>query len=82
MRIPIFALLAAATAAAAATPPSKAGCRVTVSPLTLAGTYSARQAASEPSPSKVPTTVHGLVDMMVVATEGTIEVMIERRDGE
>lgn len=73
MRPSLVAVLALACLAAAASPPAKVGCRVTVSPLTLAGTYSARQAATEPSPSKVPTTVHGLVDMMVTATDGEIE---------
>ena len=71
----LLALLAlAALASGASTPARAAGCRVTVSPLTLAGTTPARLAALEPSPSKVPTVVHGLVDMMVVATDGAIEV--------
>jgi len=74
-------LLTAATAVVAAAPRAASdggrtapGCRVTVSSLTLAAWTPARQAALEPSPTKVPTVIRGLVDMYVYATDGEIQV--------
>ena len=67
MRLLLLAALAAAAAAASspithAGGPSTPGCRVVVSPLTLAAETPARAAVREPSPSKVPTLVRGLVE--------------------
>jgi hypothetical protein len=89
MRAPAAALLllAAATLTSAASEaagggPTAPGCRVVVSPLTLASLTPARQAALEPSPTKVPAVVRGLVDMYVYATDGEIEVRERERGGE